>query len=370
MREKVYRLFKTWRNFFVNFYLLIKFEFDPRFFSKSEKNIIFAFNIAKWKRELLVKIFDKELMVFVPLRFNLQKFHEYLSKNKNYKFLVWGVNLPESAKQYVSMYGVNVLHMEDGFVRSAGLGAFHILPHSICLDAQGIYFDARNPSDLENLLNNKDFSADHELMNEARDCLRLILERDITKYNLPLTSLAEKLYGKKDRPRILVIGQVEDDQSILFGCDRVINNNDMVRQAAQENPEAQIIYKIHPDVIVAKRRKLSNPEDVADLAVLIREPMSLSDALLGVDKVYTISSLAGFESLLRGVPVVTLGCPFYAGWGLTDSRQKNPRRTRKLSLDELFAGAYILYPKYFNPQTGKPSSLKETIENIYLELKK
>ena len=32
----------------------------------------------------------------------------------------------------------------------------------------------------------------------------------------------------------------------------------------------------------------------------------------------TMTSLAGFEALLRGKPVTTHGQPFYAGWGLTE----------------------------------------------------
>jgi len=367
-KKKFFKLIKSPRLFFVDYYKKINSRVYLKSLTIEGEKVVFVFNVSPWKRDFLKKIFPEQNLIFVPTSFNIRNYHKFLSISKNYEFLVWGASLPEGVEYYIQNFGVKVRYLEDGFVRSAGLGAFHILPHSICLDQRGIYYNARTPSDLEVLLETKDFSTDAPLMKEAKECLNLILERKITKYNLPITNLAESLYGKKNRPRILVIGQVEDDQSILFGCDSKINNNEVVRLAAKENKGAQIIYKVHPDVIAEKRKEKSSPEEVEDLALLIREPMSLDDALTGVDKVYTISSLAGFESLLRGIPVVTLGSPFYAGWGLTDSRQINARRTKKLNLEELFAGAYILYPKYFNPENGEASSLRETINRIFLTM--
>ena len=53
--------------------------------------------------------------------------------------------------------------------------------------------------------------------------------------------------------------------------------------------------------------------------------------------------------------VICHGIPFYAGWGLTrDMATTPPRRSRKLSLDELVAGVLLLYPRYLDPVTGIP----------------
>jgi capsular polysaccharide export protein len=65
-----------------------------------------------------------------------------------------------------------------------------------------------------------------------------------------------------------------------------------------------------------------------------------------------MTSLVGFEALLRGLRVVVYGQPFYASWGLTEDRAPLPRRTRALTLDELVAGALIRYPRYLHPETG------------------
>lgn len=54
---------------------------------------------------------------------------------------------------------------------------------------------------------------------------------------------------------------------------------------------------------------------------------------------------------MRGVKVCTYGGPFYAGWGLTEDKQSFPRRKARLNLDELVAGALLLYPSYYDWQT-------------------
>jgi capsular polysaccharide export protein len=68
--------------------------------------------------------------------------------------------------------------------------------------------------------------------------------------------------------------------------------------------------------------------------------------------VHTISSLAGFEALLRERTVTVHGRPFYAGWGLTiDRAQQSERRRRTLELDALVTATLMLYPRYLDPMT-------------------
>ena len=71
------------------------------------------------------------------------------------------------------------------------------------------------------------------------------------------------------------------------------------------------------------------------------------------DELHTMTSLAGFEALMRGKPVVTYGLPFYAGWGLTEDVQKCERRTRKRTLDELVYMTLIAYPRYLDIDSGE-----------------
>jgi capsular polysaccharide export protein len=81
-------------------------------------------------------------------------------------------------------------------------------------------------------------------------------------------------------------------------------------------------------------------------------------------EVHCLSSLSGFEALLRGLRVVTWGRPFYAGWGLTEDRDPPPRRGRALTLDALVAGALILHLRCIDPRTGLPCPPELLVERL------
>ncbi|WP_044179829.1 capsular polysaccharide biosynthesis protein [Phytobacter massiliensis] len=309
--------------------------------------VIFAFHINDWKRPILQSWFNDKKFCFVPFNFKNNKIkNDWLRRIKNTKnaeFFIWGMNLPEP---FASLE-VKKTFIEDGFIRSVGLGASHTPPLSLNFDSRTLYFNARKESDLEYLLNTYNF--DEDLLDRARNLKKKLIEAGISKYNNSARSDITEIYGPKEKKRILVIGQVEDDASIEYGSITKYSNNDIVMIAHMENPDAQIIYKPHPDVLNGFRKHQSNPKDVRHLCQIITQDIPLSQALESIDHVYTISSLAGFEALIRDIKVTTLGCPFYSGWGLTDDRQENSRRNRVLTIDELFAASYILYPKYFDP---------------------
>jgi capsular polysaccharide export protein len=81
-----------------------------------------------------------------------------------------------------------------------------------------------------------------------------------------------------------------------------------------------------------------------------------------------MTSLVGFEALMRGKKVTTYGIPFYAGWGLTNDRV-NSKRSRVLSLDELVSATLLLYPKYIDPKSLKETTAEKVIEAIEEEKK-
>ena len=84
-----------------------------------------------------------------------------------------------------------------------------------------------------------------------------------------------------------------------------------------------------------------------------------------VQEVWTMTSLLGFEALLRGVPVTTLGVPFYAGWGLShDLGAVPPRRRQDVSLAGLVHATLIDYPRYFDPVSGRACPVETAIERL------
>ncbi|XDZ51457.1 capsular polysaccharide biosynthesis protein [Neisseriaceae bacterium CLB008] len=266
----------------------------------------------------------------------------------NTKVLVWGQK-QAAVTAWAKAQGLPVLRMEDGFIRSVGLGSNLVPPLSLVIDDLGIYFDATGPSRLEQLLQQGQFSP-LQLSQAAR--LRTELVRlNVGKYNVGAGGLTLPI----PRPEqvILVPGQVEDDASIAYGSPVLKRNLDLLNAVRQRHPDAYIVFKPHPDVVSGNR--VGGPSEaealrVADQVVIDADVLA---CIHSVDAVHTMTSLTGFEALLRGKKVACYGAPFYAGWGLTEDYVALPRRTRVLALDELVAGALLCYPSYVHPKTGR-----------------
>lgn len=322
-----------------------------------------VFNVAPWKRGYVRNYLYEYKVIFVGLNQELKRY-ESLANLASVVIIVWGRSVLAHIQDFGLRFDLPTYHIEDGFIRSIGLGASKTAPMSLCFDKAGLYYDSHQPSDLENLLNFYDFDNDKDLMSTAKELFNRIVKDGVNKYNLPPTDISEKIYGLKTKRRVLVIGQVEDDQSLIYGCKKVFSNYDLLKIVIAENPNAQIIYKRHPDVIFGKRKELSDISVLSDDIEIIGGNLSLKDALNQVDRVYTMTSLAGFEALMHGVQVTTLGAPFYSGWGLTDDRSPISRRKRSLSVLEVFAAAYILYPRYRSADTLSKSNLSNTIDFI------
>jgi capsular polysaccharide export protein len=262
-------------------------------------------------------------------------------------------------------------HVEDGFLRSVGLGSDLIKPLSLVFDQQGIYFDATRPSDLETILQTGRFS-EEELV-RARRIRTLIVAKRLTKYNVEPESVSTKeLWDSGGRPVILVPGQVEDDASIQFGCSHgdlgIDTNLRLLVAVRKRHPDAFIVYKPHPDVMSGNRVGQVDLAQAHQWADHIETMASVIDCLEECDSVHTMTSLTGFDALLREIPVVTYGFPFYAGWGLTEDdgmeRSAAERRTRRLSLDELVAGVLLRYALYWDWELGGFTSCEVTIDKL------
>ncbi|MGH8513797.1 MAG: hypothetical protein ACREV8_07620, partial [Gammaproteobacteria bacterium] len=241
--------------------------------------------------------------------------------------------------------GIELRHVEDGFVRSAGLGASFVQPSSLVFDSRGIFYDSRGPSDIEVMLEEAEFPPD--LVERARQLREKLVATRTTKYNVDAVR-QERIDGK-GRPIVLVPGQVEDDASIQRGSPTFKHNIDLLEAVRKRHPDAFVVYKPHPDVEAGFRRGRVPAERAQNFADRIVTNAPILDLIETCDSVETMTSLAGFEALLRGKPVTTHGQPFYAGWGLTEDLCPVARRTRGRSLDELVAVALILYPRYLDP---------------------
>ena len=257
---------------------------------------------------------------------------------------------------------VPVWRMEDGFLRSVGLGCALVRPQSLVLDECGIYYDPRRASELERILSAGNIPP--QTTERARRLRQRIVRLKVTKYNVGNRLALPPELAADRRRRILVPGQVEDDASVRCGSPEIRSNAQLLAAVRAAAPDACIVFKPHPDVETGLRAG-HVPEALARqwCDAVIRDT-SILDLIELVDAVHTISSLAGFEALLRGKAVTTYGLPFYAGWGLTDDRLRCERRTRQVSLDELVAAALILYPAYVDPVTGRPCRVETVIDRL------
>jgi capsular polysaccharide export protein len=239
---------------------------------------------------------------------------------------------------------VTVLRLEDGFLRSVGLGVDLVRPLSWVIDRQGMHFDATRASDLELLLATKKFDSDQR--RRAWDLRERIVAEQVTKYNV-----GSEQWRRPAGPArvILVPGQVPTDAAMSFAPLGPATNMALLSAVRRDNPDAYVLYKVHPDIVARMRIQQETVEHARVLCDEVIGDVNMGALLSLVDEVHVMTSLTGFEALMRGRPVTCYGRPFYAGWGLTrDLHLPNARRQRRLVLDELVAGALIDYPLYLN----------------------
>jgi capsular polysaccharide export protein len=188
-----------------------------------------------------------------------------------------------------------------------------------------------------------------------------IVANGISKYNL---SGKKWLRPTEKHPVVLVAGQVESDASVRFGTSEVNTNIALLKAARARQPDAFLIYKPHPDVVAGLRKRGAGEDEAASWVDEVLVNASPTQLLDQIDEVHVMTSLFGFEALLRNVKVVCHGQPFYSGWGLTEDIHPVKRRTRRLTIDELVVGALLNYPRYLSPTTGQPYSPEQALTEL------
>ena len=256
--------------------------------------------------------------------------------------LVWGRRELDSPHAD----NLNIIRVEDGFIRSVGLGAQFVTPVSWVFDKQGIYFDSSCESELEAYCNQATFS--EEVLQRAQALQQAIVDAQITKYNTGKGHW-QRPVGKKV---VLVAGQVESDASIRFGGTEIKHNLALLQAVRQHAGDAYLLYKPHPDVVAKARAQGQGEALAAQYCDEVITDIGMAQLLTQVDEVHVLTSLTGFEALLRGIPVHCYGQPFYSGWGLTQDHAPIQRRTRQLTLTQLVAAALIYYPVYISSVSG------------------
>ena len=319
---------------------------------RADRNGYVATGMRLWKRKPLQQVFGREKKLrFVDDAANAVA----RARASSRPLLVWaGKETPAHHAPDVPL-----IRVEDGFLRSRGLGADLIPPLSLVTDDRGIYYDPTRLSRLEHLIAEAS-GLSPDRLRRAERLVAKITAAHLSKYNLARPALPDLPAGH----RILVPGQVEDDASILKGCGDVRGNRALLDAVRAANPDAVVLYKPHPDVEAGLRTGTLPAADTAaaDLVLANADPIALIEAC---DEVWTMTSLIGFEALLRGKAVTTLGVPFYAGWGLTRDLGAVPdRRSARPDLISLVHAVLIDYPRYVDPLTGLPCPVEVAVERL------
>ncbi|WP_424970980.1 capsular polysaccharide biosynthesis protein [Dinoroseobacter sp. S76] len=309
-----------------------------------------AHGMRLWKRDTIRRVFGSGSLSFseTPIP---------AAKAGGKPILSWAqAASPEiSADADTQLYRV-----EDGFLRSNGLGASLVPPLSLVRDGTGIYYDPHQPSDLEALITR---AATRGASARGQALLSRLRHGDLSKYN---TGTEAPPTAPERQKCILVVGQVADDASVALGqAGEITDIPQLVAAARAAHPEGYLIYKPHPDVEAGLRSGLTeNP--LIDAVAREADPIA---CVMAADEVWTLSSLLGFEALIRGRSVTCAGLPFYAGWGLTEdlAPRSNPafaRRTARPDLAALVEAALIDYPRYHDPVTNLPCPVEVILDRL------
>ncbi|MDB6453661.1 capsular polysaccharide biosynthesis protein [Falsirhodobacter sp. 20TX0035] len=302
-----------------------------------------ATGMRLWKRGRLQAVFGRH----APLRFRPDPVRAAAeAAATGTSLLVW------AGKEPPGLHAPMIRRVEDGFLRSRGLGAELVPPLSLVADDAGIYYDPTRESRLERLiLAPPPPGAQERIMR----LVARLTEGGLSKYNL-----GGNLPDLPEGHRILVPGQVEDDASLRLGGGTVRRNADLLRAARTAHPGAILVYKPHPDVEAGLRPGAIDAAE-ADVVATQADAMAL---ILACDEVWTMTSLLGFEALLRGRPVTCLGAPFYAGWGLTTDLHPPPPRRAPRPLWQVAHAALITYPRYYDPVSRRPCPTEVVVDRL------
>ena len=307
-----------------------------------------ACGMRLWKRPHLQYIFGRSKRII--FQNNLAKAHHTSTRHQR-NLMVWASGHQDLA--------FPTTRIEDGFLRSRGLGATLTPPLSLVADRLGIYYDPRAPSQLEQMIADT-VTLRPDQKARAERLRQQVIGAGLTKYNAGQT--AAEITGTR---RILVPGQVEDDASILTAAGDIKTNLALLTAVRRANPDAIILYKPHPDVEAGLRLGAVPDRDAAASADRVLTNTDPGTLLTQIDEVWTMTSLLGFEALLRNKRVVTYGAPFYAGWGLTHDLGRPPtRRVARPDLLGLLYATLIAYPRYFDPVTRLPCPVEVVVDRL------
>ncbi len=319
---------------------------------------LYAVGFSLWKRAFL-KSFTRAISEKVQFVKSVQQAEAKAKSGDG--VLVWGAKHHD----YKPPSNIKLFRAEDAFIRSVGLGADLRRPSSLILDQTGIYFDASRPSDLETAINTIELN--DKQLEQAKALRKTLKEQRISKYNLQGSEQSLFASARTDQRKILITGQVDSDASIQWGSPEISSNLELIKAVRTCAPDAFIVYKPHPDVLLAGREGHIPDSLALNWVDHVVANGDIFDCIEQCDELHVMTSLAGFEALTLGKTVHCWGQPFYGGWGVTVDHLTSNRRYRTRNLEELIYFAHCYYPMYINWQTRRYTTPERVIAAIEQE---
>lgn len=120
------------------------------------------------------------------------------------------------------------------------------------------------------------------------------------------------------RPYVYFPLHVTDDYKIRKVIPHTVDQASLVEQVADALPPGyDVVLKEHPMSVGRNSLKLLRRLRARKNMRLVKPITSSHDLIQGAEAVAVISSTVGLEALLYEKPVLTLGQPFYSGYGVT-----------------------------------------------------
>ena len=258
------------------------------------------------------------------------------------------------AQRLARLLGRPCLLLEDGFLRSVGRND---PPISLIADRTGVYYDATTPCDFEATIA---AGVDRDEASRARKLAAQWREGRVSKYNH-----ADEFAGDLPARFALVVDQTYGDLSVGLGLADVASFRAMLDAALAENPDCDIVVKVHPDVFTrGKGGWLDLNRSQAARVHVLGSDCHAARLLEEARAIYTVTSLMGFEALLRHKPVRCFGMPFYAGWGLTDDELPAPIRRGRAPFEALVHAALVACCRYVDPASGAYWQAEQAIAHV------
>lgn len=239
----------------------------------------------------------------------LRQYETYFKEADPKLLCTWGDMCHEmrAAIAVAEKMKIPVLRLEGGFV-----------PRSSTVDMTGMYFNGKNDFDeickAQKRLNPPQRAALKKFIKGWKDAGK-------TKYNKPtnhqrMENADVRTQAPEGKRILLVICQTTGDATMFFPETMVQNKDRLARvvcNAMKDEEEWVVLVKPHP--YEDHRGLVSIVQEQENANLLLN--VSAHSALRAADAVVTINSTMGFEALMYGLPVVTLGDNIYTRRGVT-----------------------------------------------------